>query len=95
MKDSFAPIDEAVGAFGIGFDVLAAVRKNRHGPKVTQPATAEDAALVAAAVARHGSQSAAARAHNIPQPRLSAAREAGRGRALSKPQRARLSQETS
>lgn len=68
---------------------------HRHGPKVTQPATPEDAALVAAAVARHGSQSAAARAHNIPQPRLSAAREAGKGRALSKPQRARLSQETS
>ena len=62
----------------------------RHGPKVTQPATAEDAALVAAAVERHGSQSAAALAHHIPQPRLSAAREAGKGRALSKPQRERL-----
>jgi hypothetical protein len=63
---------------------------HRHGPKVIQPATAEDAALVAAAVARHGSQSAAARANNIPQPRLSAARVAGKGRALSKSQRERL-----
>ncbi len=63
---------------------------HRHGPKVTQPATPEDAALVAAAVARHGSQSAAARVYHIPQPRLSAAREAGKGRALSKPQRERL-----
>jgi hypothetical protein len=34
-----------------------------------------------------------ARACSVPQPRLSAAREAGKGRALSKPQRARLSQE--
>jgi hypothetical protein len=61
-----------------------------HGPKVTQSATAGDAALVAAAVERHGSQTAAARACNVPQPRLSAAREAGKGRALSAAMRSRL-----
>lgn len=61
-----------------------------HGPKVTQPATTTDAALVAAAVERHGSQTAAARACNVPQPRLSAAREAGKGRALSAAMRSRL-----
>jgi hypothetical protein len=63
-----------------------------RGPKVVQPATAEDAALVAAATERHGSQTAAARACGIPQPRLSAAREPGKGRALSSPQRARIAE---
>jgi len=59
----------------------------RHGPKVTQPATAADAGLVAAVVALFGSQARAARDTSIPQPRLSAASVAGRGRALSEPQR--------
>lgn len=55
-----------------------------------QPATAEDAALVAAAVALCGSQAAAARAAGVSQPRLSRASAAGAGRALSEPQRAAL-----
>lgn len=58
-----------------------------HGPKVTQPATPEDAALVAAAVARYGSQKATERAVGVPQHRLSRASVAGAGRALSEPQR--------
>lgn len=62
-----------------------------HGPKVTQPATEADAALVAAAVARHGSQALAAKATGIKAPRLSAARLAGKGRALSATMRERLS----
>lgn len=60
-------------------------------PHRRHPATEEDAAFVAAAVARYGSQSAASRALGIPQPRLSAASVAGKGRALSRGQRERLS----
>ena len=63
---------------------------HRHGPKVEQPATAADAALVANAVQRYGSQTAAARATGVPQPRLSRASVAGQGRALSEPMRHRL-----
>lgn len=62
-----------------------------HGPKVTQPATKADAALVAAAVKRYGSQALAAKATGIKAPRLSAARQAGEGRALSVSMRERLS----
>lgn len=58
----------------------------RHRP----PATPEDAALVAAAVARYGSQSAASRVVGIPQPRLSSASVVGKGRALSEGMRERL-----
>lgn len=54
------------------------------------PATAEDAALVAAAVERCGSQSEAARQVGVKQPRLSAASVAGQGRALSASMRERL-----
>lgn len=61
-----------------------------HGPKVTQPATEADAALVAAAVKRHGSQAATAKATGVPQPRLSRASVAGKGRALSASMRERL-----
>jgi hypothetical protein len=51
------------------------------------PATPEDATLVSALVASFSSLSAAGRALGIPQPRLSAARTAGKGRRLSAPQR--------
>lgn len=63
---------------------------HRHGPKVEQPATDTDAALVASVVALFGSQSRAARDTGVPQHRLSRASKAGRGRALSEPQRAVL-----
>lgn len=63
---------------------------HRHGHKVEQPATAADAALVANAVARHGSQKAAERATGVPQHRLSRASVAGQGRALSASMRERL-----
>lgn len=62
----------------------------KRGRKVVQPATVEDAALVAAAVNLHGSQSAAMRATGVPQRRLSLARTAGEGRALSASMRERL-----
>lgn len=62
----------------------------RHGPKVTQPATATDAALVAAAIARYGGQKATERATGVPQHRLSRASVEGKGRALSVPMRERL-----
>lgn len=65
---------------------------SRHGPKVEQPATAADAALVAAAVKRYGSQVAAARETGVPQPRLSRASVAGQGRALSGTMRRRLAE---
>lgn len=56
----------------------------------TQPATDADAALVAAAIARHGSQKATERATGVPQHRLSRASVAGQGRALSASMRERL-----
>lgn len=54
------------------------------------PATPEDAALVSALVALHASMTAAGRVVGIPAPRLSAAREAGKGRRLSDPQREKI-----
>lgn len=63
---------------------------HRHGPKVEQRATTEDAALVAAAVERYGSQKATERETGVPQHRLSRASVAGRGRALSACMRERL-----
>lgn len=62
----------------------------RHGPKVTQPATASDADLISRAVALFGSQARLARDTGIPQHRLSRASVAGRGRALSASHRAVL-----
>ena len=62
----------------------------RRGPKVTQPATEADAALVAAVVALFAGQCRAARDTGIPQHRLSRASVAGQGRALSEPMRAHL-----
>lgn len=63
---------------------------HRHGPKVEQPATPDDAALVAAAVQRYGGQKATERATGVPQHRLSRASVAGRGRALSASMKERL-----